>query len=287
MAGPVCRPKPDERVLQEREPACRRESRAGVVARQVPGLLDERSGAHESRWDAHGYRILLDLDLQPLDLVSIAAVELVQNLAVELDVDPLCLRRLDEGGLARRADSGPRDGACPLAEALRLRHADLELPVVRSSILERLDPAEERAEVAHEEAARVAFVPEVSVHLDTGLERLHAEILGRRPDVGESSELVLRARVGVSDHAGIEARSRHDGETLAVHLSDVERALRAVQPDIDGFRYVVGDPQIRSEQVGCAGRDDREPCVTPDEGVDAALHHPVAAPDEHGLGAFL
>ena len=47
-----------------------------------------------------------------------------------------------------------------------MRHAELELAVLGGRTLERLEAAEQRADVADEQAARLVVVPEVPVHLD-------------------------------------------------------------------------------------------------------------------------
>ena len=167
-----------------------------------------------------------------------------------------------------------------------MRHAELEQAVLRRGAVERLHPAEERADVADEQAARVALVPEVAVHLDARLERLDTQILGCRPDVREAPVAVLRAAVGVADHAGVETRAGHDREVLAVHLPQVELPLLAREPDLDGFRDVVGNAQVRREEVRRSRRQDRERGVGAGHHVDAALHHAVAAPGEDRLGAL-
>ena len=49
----------------------------------------------------------------------------------------------------------------------------------------------------------------------------------------------------------------------------------------------LGIPRLRCEQVRCASRDDREACLRTGEDVDAALHHPVAAPGEDEVRAVV
>jgi hypothetical protein len=90
-----------------------------------------------------------------------------------------------------------------LPEALRVRDADLKLAIVRPGALERLDAAKQRSDVADEQAACIALVPEISVDLDTGLERLDAKILRVCPDVCQAPEPVLGSAVGDLDHAGV------------------------------------------------------------------------------------
>ena len=50
---------------------------------------------------------------------------------------------------------------------------------------------------------------------------------------------------------------------------------------------VLRNPEVGREQVRRAGRDDREARRRAGEHVDAALHHPVAAPGEDELGALV
>ena len=167
------------------------------------------------------------------------------------------------GDCADRADRGASDRARPLPEALGVRHAELEQPVLGRRAVEGLHPAEERADVADEQAARVALVPEVAVHLDARLEGLDPEVLGGRPDVREAPVAILRAAVGVADHARVETRACHDREVLAVHLPQVELPLPAVEPDLDGFGDVVGNVEIRREEVRRSRRKDRERASVP------------------------
>ena len=90
------------------------------------------------------------------------------------------------------------------------------------------------------------------------LERLRAQVLATRPDVGDAAEPVLQAAVGVADHRGVEAGARHHGEPLAVEAADVELAALAAQSDRDGLLDVLRDPEVDGEQVRGARRDDRE-----------------------------
>src|SRR6185436_9832661 len=70
--------------------------RSGVAARE--GARAPVASAPSCRRDAHGDGLRLDLHLEGLDLSAIAAVELVQDLAVELDVDLPRARDTDERG---------------------------------------------------------------------------------------------------------------------------------------------------------------------------------------------
>ena len=164
-------------------------------------------------------------------------------------------------------------------------HAELELPVLGGRALERLDPAEERADVADEQAARVVLVPEVAVHLDARLERLDAEVLGCGPDVCEASEAVLRPAVGVADHAGVETRPGHDREVLAVHLPEVELPLLSREPDWTASPMSSGIPRFDANRFAVPAGRIASVASGACHGVDAALHHAVAAPGEDRLGA--
>ena len=53
-----------------------------------------------------------------------------------------------------------------------------------------------------------------------------------------------------------------------------------VRPIVDRVLDRAGDPEIRREQVGGACRYHGDPGLRADDRVDAALHHPVAAPHE-------
>ena len=114
-----------------------------------------------------------------------------------------------------------------------------------------------------------------------------AKALRPRPDVGGAAEPVLQPPSARGDHVGVEARPGHHGEALAVHRADVDRARLAVQPGRDGAVDVLRDPEVGREQVGRAGRDDRDRRARPGERVDAALRHAVSAPDEEVVGALL
>src|SRR6185436_13871602 len=89
----------------------------------------------------------LDLHLERLDLLAVAAVELVEDLAVELDLDAARLRRADERRPARVALGGAHERAGPLHEAVGRADAELEAAVVRSGVREDLDAPEQLADV--------------------------------------------------------------------------------------------------------------------------------------------
>ena len=57
-----------------------------------------------------------------------------------------------------------------------------------------------------------------------------------------------------------------------------------MKSDLDCLFDVLGDPEIAREQVRGSRRDDREADIGAGQHVNAALHHPVAAPCEDKLG---
>src|SRR5216110_2743518 len=87
----------------------------------------------------------------------------------------------------------------PVGDSVGVHDSDLEASVVRTSILEDFDPAEEAADVADEDAARVSRVPRSAVDCDLGLERLRAQALRPCPDVCDSAESILEAAVCLLD----------------------------------------------------------------------------------------
>ena len=140
----------------------------------------------------------LNADLERLGLDAVAAVELVQDLAVELHRDLRRLRRLHERRAAPDARCRARERADPIDNALCVDDTDVELTVVRSCILEHLDAAEQATDIADENAARVADVPGNAVDLDLGLERLRAQVLGTGPDIRGPAESILERAVGLA-----------------------------------------------------------------------------------------
>src|SRR6185503_11956696 len=235
----------------------------------------------------HRDRPRLDFCLEMLDGRALTTIELVPDLAAQLHLDPLGFRGLDEGRAAGGADRCSCNCPRPLADALGIRDAELEQAVVRTRVVEDLDSAEQRADVPDEDAARLALVPELAVHLDASLEGVAAQMLRSCPDVRDAAEAVLEPAVGILDHLRVESRSRHDRESLAVDLSDVELALRPVQPDVHGLGDVLRKVEAGGEQVRRSRRDDRERDALAGEDIDAPLHHSVAAPDEDQFGSVL
>ena len=184
-------------------------------------------------------------------------------------------------------DGRARDHATPLEEPLGCRDSHLELPVVGLRIFEHLDPAEELAHVAEQDAARFALVPADAIHFDLGAKGLRTQVLRPRPHVGNATEALLETAVcRISDHRGIEARAGHDREALAVEAADVEAAALAAQPDLDGLLDVLRDPKVGCEQIRRARWDDRKAHGRAGEHIDAPLHHPVPAPGEDELCAL-
>ena len=108
---------------------------------------------------------------------------------------------------------------------------------------------------------------------------------GPGPHIGQSPEAVLQAAVGLLHHDGVEAGAGHDREALAVDHADVEAAPGPVQGDVDRGGQVVGHAEVGGQQVGGAGRQDGDGDVCARHRVDAALHGPVAAPQEEQVGA--
>ena len=192
------------------------------------------------------------------------------------------------GDLLAVPDGRACDHAAPLEEPLGCHDTHLELPVVGTRIFEHLDPAEELADVAEQDAARLALVPADAVHLDLGAKRLRTQVLRPRPHVGNATEALLETAVcRISNHRGVEARAGHDREALAVEASDVEAAALAAQPDRDGLLDVLRDPEVGCEQIRRARRNDREAHRRAGEHVDAPLDHPVPAPGEDELRPFV
>ena len=198
--------------------------RSGISLDGVHACLRHRW----SIWDPHRDRTRLHRDPVGLGLRPRAAVDLVGNLAVELDLHLAGLRDPEERRALRPARHGARDRTGPLGEALGGDDRDVEPAVVGRGIGEHLDASEERADVAGEHAARRSVVPGHTVDLDRRVEGRSAHAPGARPDVGRPAEPVLEAAVGAADHVGVEARAGHDGEPLAVHARDVDRPLASL-----------------------------------------------------------
>src|SRR5579871_4866720 len=161
------------------KPARERTAKAGVETKPSPAFrARRRSGCvvvMASRFllrQADGDRFRLHLDGEALDLLAVAAVDLVEHLATQLHLDLLRSRRLDErrslGMTGRRAGERPQ----PVGDAVGVHDPHLEASVVGTRVLEHLDAAEEPSDVPDEDATRVVRVPGDSVDLDLRLERL-------------------------------------------------------------------------------------------------------------------
>src|SRR4051812_46622312 len=83
----------------------------------------------------------LDLDREGLDLLPIAAVDLVENLAVQLDLDLRRRRRLDERRAFRVPDCRAGQRAHPVGDPVCVDDADLEPTVVGTRVFEHLEAA--------------------------------------------------------------------------------------------------------------------------------------------------
>ena len=232
----------------------------------------------------------LDLDLERLHLCPVAAVELVTDLPAQLDLDrALRFGRLHEGRFACRAERSARQRAGPFEDALGADDTELKETVVWLSVLEHLDPAEDARHVADEDAARLARVPADAVHLDFGAERLCPQALRPGPHVGDASDPVLEAAVGAAeDHRCVEADAGHHREAPA-RGSVPHRALRRSpwSPTATAPSTCSWNAEIRREEICGTGRNDCESRLRACEDVHATLHHSIAAPREHELGAVV
>ena len=106
-----------------------------------------------------------------------------------------------------------------------------------------------------------------------------------RPEVGEPAQPVLQPAIGVAHQLGVEAGPGHDSEVLAVDLPEVEGPPPPRESDLTAAREVLRDAEVVGEQVGRTGGDDRHRHTGAGKRVARALHHPVAAPHDHQVGA--
>src|ERR1700760_2893743 len=185
----------------------------------------------------------MDLDAQLLTGLARAAIDLVQDLAVELDPELLSLRDLDEGGLVRVPESDPAERPGPLDRVPGRHHPELQAPVIRSRPREALDAAERLADVGDQHARDLALEEAVAVDLYGDPHPARGDVLDPGHDVGGAAQLVLDAPVGVGDHPRVEARARDHREALAVHRAGVQPAPVPVQPDLYRRGEVLGNPQ--------------------------------------------
>ena len=114
-----------------------------------------------------------------------------------------------------------------------------------------------------------------------------AQVLRARPDVGEATEPILQAAVGVADHARVEARAGHHREALAVEAADVERRARPASPISTASSMSFGMPRFVARRLAVPAGMIASVARVPASDVDASLHHPVAAPHEDQLGPWL
>ena len=92
---------------------------------------------------------------------------------------------------------------------------------------------------------------------------MRGEHVGDRPGPG------LERRRRVVHHRGVETHPGHDGEDLALHVADVDRAAPTTQDEPDPLLGVRRDPEVRGEQVPVPpGRIARAASV-PGEPLDA------------------
>ena len=66
-----------------------------------------------------------------------------------------------------------------------------------------------------------------SVDGDLRVDEFGPEVLRAREHVGGGADFRFQSIVGVADHQGVEARSGHHGERVAVHPTEVDPALRS------------------------------------------------------------
>ena len=156
----------------------------------------------------------------------VAAVELVGGLALELDVDPAAVRHAHERRLVGPADGHAGQDPRPLPRPRRGDDADLQPAVIRAGVVEGADAAGDGAEVADQDAARLALEPALAVHPDRHLLASGPRGPQAGPRVGDAAHPILHALVGLGDHPRVEARAGHDAEALAVDAPDVEAAIR-------------------------------------------------------------
>ena len=208
-----------------------------------------------------GDRRRLDPDLQPVDRLLVAAVELVGHLAVELDPDLLAPSSSARTASGRRCPTAVRTSArVHCVTPLAVITPSSSEPVVGAGVVERLDAAEDLADVADEDAAGLAVEPALAVDLDPGPERLQPEVLGAGPHVGGTPEPVLeragRRRGSSSASSPVPAIT---AKRSPLTRPDVDRAAaRRAAPTSTACCEVVRDAEVAGEQVAGAGGQDRQ-----------------------------
>ena len=116
--------------------------------------------------------------LNELDLRPVAAVELVEHLAVQLDLDLPCARRARRTATLGLADGRSCERARPVSDAVGVDDPDLESAVVGTSRAANTSmPPKRFADVADEDAAGLAVVPGGAVDRDLRAEGLRAQVL--------------------------------------------------------------------------------------------------------------
>jgi hypothetical protein len=183
-------------------------------------------------------------------------------------------------------DGKPTEGPGPLDRVPGRHHPQLEAPVVRLRLREGLDPAEYLPDVRGQHARHLAGEEALAVYLHGRLRRADREVPDPGDDVGGTTQLVLRAPVGVRDHPGVKARARHHHEALAVDRSGVQPSPVPVQPDLHRLGEIGWHLEVRRQQVRGPGGQDRHRRAGPRHRVDAALDRAVAAPDEQHVNPF-
>ena len=120
-------------------------------------------GAHLTPLPRHGTQTVIapgsTLALNAFTFVRSPPSSSYRTFRFSLTFTEVRLRHLRERRAARCPDGRSREHAAPLEQPFGRHDTDLQLPVVRARILEHLDAAEELADVAEQDAARLALVP--------------------------------------------------------------------------------------------------------------------------------
>src|SRR6185437_5408143 len=112
-------------------------------------------------------------------------------------------------------------------------HSQFEPPVVRLRLREKLDAAEDLADIRGQHARDLATEEDLAVHLDGRPHAARTDVLDPRHDVRSAAQPALCGPIGVGDYPGIEACAGHHRETLAVDRTRVYPAPVAMQPDLN------------------------------------------------------
>ena len=196
--------------------------------------------------------------------------------------------RLRERRAVCCADCHPRDHAAPFEEAVRGDNAHLELSVVRPRVLERLDPAEELADVAEQDAARFAayqLTPSTLTSAANGFERRFSDPVqtyAARPNRSFKPPSPASRIIAASKPAPAMTAKR---SPLKRPTSSLRRS--PLRPISTALSMSFGIPKLVAKRFAVpAGRIPRAD-LGARQHIDAALHHPIAAPGEDKLGALL